>query len=210
MKRKLIIALALCLALALGIGGTMAYLTATTGSVVNTFTIGNVGLKLVETEGETEVTTKSYKIVPGETVTKDPTVTVTTGSEPCWLFVKVTEDLGDLNNVFNPETDGKFFTYDLAEGWTKLTGVDNVYYRTVGVGTTDAKIGDPIYVLAGNTDYENGKVTLSGNITLAMSEILAKTGAKLPSLTFKAAAIQHANIADAATAYNNLPDAFKG
>ena len=153
MKRKLIIALALCLALALGIGGTMAYLTATTGSVVNTFTIGNVGLKLVETEGETEVTTKSYKIVPGETVTKDPTVTVTTGSEPCWLFVKVTEDLGDLNNVFNPETDGKFFTYDLAEGWTKLTGVDNVYYRTVGVGTTDAKIGDPIYVLAGNTDY---------------------------------------------------------
>ena len=208
MKRKLIIALALCLALALGIGGTMAYLTATTGPVVNTFTIGNVGLELTEPAGV--AANYQFKIVPGETVTKDPTVTVTTGSEPCWLFVKVTEDLGDLNNVFNPETDGKFFTYDLAEGWTKLTGVDNVYYRTVGVGTTDAKIGDPIYVLAGNTDYENGKVTLSGNITLAMSEILAKTGAKLPSLTFKAAAIQHANIADAAAAYTNLPDAFKG
>lgn len=208
MKRKLIIALALCLALALGIGGTMAYLTATTSAVENVFTIGKVGLTLTEPEGEK--VNYEFKIVPGETVDKDPTVTVTTGSEPCWLFVKVTEDLGDLNNVFNPETDGKFFTYDLAEGWTKLTGVDNVYYRTVGVGATDAKIGDPIYVLAGNTDYENGKVTLSGNITLAMSEILAKTGAKLPSLTFKAAAVQYANIADAATAYTNLPDAFKG
>ena len=209
MKRKLIIALALCLALALGIGGTMAYLTATTTAVVNTFTIGNVGLKLVETENGAEVTAKSYKIVPGETVTKDPTVTVTTGSEPCWLFVKITEDLGALSGAGIDD----FFSYAPAAGWTKLTGiagVDNVYYRTVGVEAADSAIGSSIPVLAGNTAYPNGVVTLSDKITQSMSEVLADADADKPTLTFKAAAVQYANIADVQTAYNNLPDAFKG
>lgn len=199
MKRKLIIALALCLALALGIGGTMAYLTATTGSVVNTFTIGNVGLKLVETEGENEVTTKSYTIVPGETVTKDPTVTVTTGSEPCWLFVKITEDLGALS-----QSNIDFFDYLTAEGWMPVPNQTNVYYRTVGAKEGDSAIGASIPVLKDN------KVTLSKDITLDMSNALKVEGAKAPTLTFKAAAVQYANIADAATAYTNLPAAFKG
>lgn len=197
MKRKLIIALALCLALALGIGGTMAYLTATTGPVVNTFTIGNVGLKLVETEGENEVTTKSYTIVPGETVTKDPTVTVTTGSEPCWLFVKITEDLGALS-----QSNIDFFDYLIADGWKAVPGKPNVYYRTVGVETNDSAIGEAIPVLKGN------EVTLSEDITLDMSNALKAEGAKAPTLTFKAAAVQHDGLTTVEAAFAQVPTDF--
>lgn len=197
MKRKLIIALALCLALALGIGGTMAYLTATTGPVVNTFTIGNVGLKLVETEGENEVTTKSYTIVPGEIVTKDPTVTVTTGSEPCWLFVKITEDLGALS-----QSNIDFFDYLIAEGWMPVPNQTNVYYRTVGVKEGDSTIGASIPVLKDN------KVTLSKDITLDMSNALKAEGAKAPTLTFKAAAVQYDGLTTVETAFAQVPTDF--
>lgn len=214
MKRKLIIALALCLALALGIGGTMAYLTASSKDVVNTFTIGKVGLDLFETKLDKEgnkqhVQDKDYTIVPGETVDKDPTVVVTEGSEPCWVFVKVTEDLGDLKDAVTAAKID-FFSYSLTNTWQKLTGVDgveNVYFCTV----EGNKIGTEIPVLNGDNDkLPNGVVTLSDGITQEMSDILAnKTNAKAPTLTFKAAAVQKANVADEKAAYNSLPDAFK-
>ena len=195
MKRKLIIALALCLALALGIGGTMAYLTATTTAVVNTFTIGNVGLTLAEPAGE--AANYQFKIVPGETVTKDPTVTVTTGSEPCWLFVKITEDLGALNGQITG-----FFSYKEADGWTLVPGQTNVYYRTVGTKESDSAIGDSIPVLKGN------EVTLSKDITLDMSNALKETGAKAPTLTFKAAAVQYDGLTTVETAFAQVPTDF--
>ena len=186
MKRKLIIALALCLALALGIGGTMAYLTATTGPVVNTFTIGNVGLELKEEKGDLVDGKHQFKMVPGNTIEKDPTVTVTAGSEDCWLFVKLVK----ANNF------DTYLTYDMAEGWTELTGVEGVagvYYRKV----TQSETAQTFAVLA------NNQVTVKDTVVQSDSFVA-------PTLTISAAAIQQANIADAATAYTNLPDAFKG
>ena len=195
MKRKLIIALALCLALALGIGGTMAYLTATTGPVVNTFTIGNVGLELTEPAGV--AANYQFKIVPGETVTKDPTVTVTTGSEPCWLFVKITEDLGALS-----QSNIDFFDYLTAEGWMPVPNQTNVYYRTVGAKEGDSAIGASIPVLKDN------KVTLSQNITLDMSKALQAEGAQAPTLIFKAAAVQYDGLTTVETAFAQVPTGF--
>lgn len=195
MKRKLIIALALCLALALGIGGTMAYLTATTTAVVNTFTIGNVGLELTEPAGV--AANYQFKIVPGETVTKDPTVTVTTGSEPCWLFVKITEDLGALS-----QSNIDFFDYLTAEGWMPVPNQTNVYYRTVGAKEGDSAIGASIPVLKDN------KVTLSQNITLDMSKALQAEGAQAPTLIFKAAAVQYDGLTTVETAFAQVPTDF--
>lgn len=186
MKRKLIIALALCLALALGIGGTMAYLTAATGPVVNTFTIGNVGLELKEEKGDLVDGKHQFKMIPGNTIDKDPTVTVTAGSENCWLFVKLVK----ANNF------DTYLTYDMAEGWTELTGVEGVagvYYRKV----TQSETAQEFAVLA------NNQVTVRNTVVQSDSFVA-------PTLTISAAAIQQANIADAAAAYNNLPNAFKG
>lgn len=192
MKRKLIIALALCLALALGIGGTMAYLTATTTAVVNTFTIGNVGLELKETKGDLVDGKHQFKMVPGNTIDKDPTVTVTAGSEDCWLFVKLVKS-ANFDNYLT-------YAVDTSEGaWTALDGHPGVYYREVKQADTVRSFS----VLKGD------QVTVKENVANFQATTQTPEFVQ-PTLTISAAAIQRANIADAATAYTNLPDAFKG
>ena len=98
MKRK-IVALCLCVALAVvAIGGaTLAYFT-DTDEAKNTFTVGNVEIKLDETnvddpQGD-RVQENSYKLIPGVSYVKDPTITVLKGSEDCYVRMKVT-----LNNA---------------------------------------------------------------------------------------------------------------
>lgn len=191
MKRKLIIALALCLALALGIGGTMAYLTATTGPVVNTFTIGNVGLELKETKGTLDTNgNHQFKMVPGNTIDKDPTVTVTAGSEDCWLFVKLVESTNFSD----------YLTYSVdADVWTALDGHPGVYYREVKQADTFRSFS----VLKGD------QVTVKENVANFQATTQTPEFVQ-PTLTISAAAIQQANIANVQTAYTNLPEAFKG
>ena len=69
---------------------------------------------LTETEEE-------YKMVPGYTIHKDPKTTVVKGSEECYLFVKV-EKSANFDS---------YMTYEMADGWTALEGVEGVYYREV-------------------------------------------------------------------------------
>lgn len=176
MKKKAF-ALFLALALVVGgvVGGTVAWLTATSDSVVNTFTVGDINIELTETKPEN----RQAKMVPGNTIGKDPTVTVKKDSEACWLFVKVEEsrNLGD------------FITYVMADGWTALTGVDGVYYREVPATTADVSFA----VLKGNA------VTVKTDVTKANMNAL--TAATYPTLTFTAYAVQKDNVADAAAAW---------
>lgn len=171
-KKTLALVLALTLLVAGIVGGTLAWLTDQTDEVKNTFTVGDINIGLTET-------TTDYKMVPGNTIAKDPTVTVKANSEACWLFVQVTEST-DLKD---------FITYAIAEGWTALPGVDGVYYREVPASAADQTFS----VLAGDA------VTVKIDVTRTMLET-AKTDA--PTLTFKAYAIQkdHFATADAAWA----------
>lgn len=171
-KKTLALVLALTLLVAGVVGGTLAWLTDQTAEVKNTFTVGDINIGLTET-------TADYKMVPGNTIAKDPTVTVKANSEACWLFVQVTEST-DLKD---------FITYAIAEGWTALPGVDGVYYREVPASAADQTFS----VLAGDA------VTVKSDVTRTMLET-AKTDA--PTLTFKAYAIQkdHFATADAAWA----------
>lgn len=171
-KKTLALVLALTLLVAGVVGGTLAWLTDQTAEVKNTFTVGDINIGLTET-------TADYKMVPGNTIAKDPTVTVKANSEACWLFVQVTEST-DLKD---------FITYAIAEGWTALPGVDGVYYREVPASAADQTFS----VLADDA------VTVNTTVTRTMLET-AKTDA--PTLTFKAYAIQkdHFATADAAWA----------
>ena len=137
----------------------------------NTFTVGDINIGLTET-------TTDYKMVPGNTIAKDPTVTVKANSEACWLFVKVTEST-DLKD---------FITYAIAEGWTALPGVDGVYYREVPASAAD----QPFSVLKGDA------VTVNSDVTKEM--LTAKDFAN-PTLTFKAYAVQKDNVASASDAW---------
>ena len=175
MKKKLTVSLAvLALVACMTAGATLAWLTAKTSSVTNTFTYGDINIELKETTGE------SYKMVPGNTIAKDPKVTVKANSEACWLFVKV-----EKSTNFD-----EFMTYGIADGWTKLDGVDGVYYREVASPTDDTVFD----VLKDNS------VTVKTTVTKEQFNSLTST--TMPTLTFTAYACQKDNVDSAADAWN--------
>ena len=92
-SKALLLTLCAVLLVAASVLGTMAYLTST-DTVTNTFTVGKVEIKLDETDvtnpNGPRVTANSYKLMPGTTYTKDPTVTVKAGSEESYVRMKVT------------------------------------------------------------------------------------------------------------------------
>ena len=175
MKKKLTTVLAIVLVVALSVAGTYAYLTDKTDAVVNTFTVGNVNIDLTETTGN------SYKMVPGTTIKKNPKVTVEADSEACWLFVKVVKS----------DNFDDFMTYDMANGWTALEGVDGVFYRPVEAGAADQDFA----VLANDT------VSVKSDVTKDMMDAIKEGTATNPTLTFTAYACQTAGIDTAAKAW---------
>lgn len=173
--------LALVLVVGCAVGGTIAWLTATTEPVVNTFTYGKIKIQLTETTGN------AYKIIPGVNISKDPKVTVKADSEACWLFVKVAEEGTFVANKV---------TYSIADGWTQGDGTvipTNVCYREVNAVTADTNFN----VLAGDTTYPNGVVTVSENLTKAEANSVATQS----TLTFTAYAVQKDGIDTAAEAW---------
>ena len=145
-SKLFVMMLALVLVFGCAVGGTIAWLTATSDTVTNTFTYCDINIKLFEHEYNASTNTldktkevtsvNNYKIIPGVNLPKDPTVRVEAGSEACWLFVKV-------------EQTGEFVkdkvTYSVKIGdteWKQLTdkdgkAVEGVYYREVGAVTQD-------------------------------------------------------------------------
>lgn len=125
--------------------GTMAYLTDTTEDVVNTFTVGNVSLGeeglqegLDETkvdeygvpvEPEARTTTNEYKLVPGQTYTKDPTVHVANDSEDSYIFVKVQNDIADFEAATVEDGYTNIAAQIKANGWIALSGHEGIYYK---------------------------------------------------------------------------------
>ena len=115
------------LAVGMAAGGTLAWLLAESDTVTNTFTTSDITVTLHETTGTT------YKMVPGYTLAKDPKVTVTQGSEKCYVFVTLEKS----------ENFDEFLTYEMAEGWTLLAEETDVFYRVVDT----ADMGSTISVL---------------------------------------------------------------
>lgn len=162
-KKGLALVLALTLLVVGVVAGTLAWLTAKSDVVTNTFTTSDIKVELKETTGT------EYKMIPGYTISKDPKATVLAGSEECYLFVK-------LDKSANFDT---YLEYVIADGWTKLEGVtDTVYYRKVQT----ADIGTAYSVLKGD------QVTVKGEVTKAMMDGL--TTETLPKLTVTAYASQ--------------------
>lgn len=166
-KKSLALVLALAMIVVCVVGGTLAWLTATTPEVKNTFTTSDIDITLAETTGT------SYQMIPGYTIAKDPKVTVLAGSEKCYLFVKVVKSA-------NFDT---FMTYEMADGWTALDGVNGVYYRVVDT----AGMGTPYSVL------KNDQVTVKDTVTKADMNALKADDAIQPTLTFTAYACQYNN-----------------
>lgn len=190
--RRALLTLCLMLAVAVvSIGGTIAWLTAKTSTITNTFTVGDINIDLYEhtRDANGDLTTtvthdgiSDYKIIPGTDLHKDPTAVVKANSEKCYLFVKV-EAAGWNNSKI---------AYSIADGWTELTSANTatgtkVYYRVVNAATADQPFG----ILNGN------KVTVSGELTKAEVDEITSDW----TLKFTAYAIQHENFSSAELAW---------
>lgn len=160
--------LGLCALLLVGASvlGTMAYLTAKTEKVVNTFTVGNVGITLDEgvidsitgkftDNGKSRTASgQEYHLLPGSDYDKDPTVTVTTGSESCYLFVKVENGIKEIE-----DTAHTVASQMKAKNWRLVSGTTDVYvlYNEDGSGryianAEDKKVVFDKFYIAGTVD----------------------------------------------------------
>lgn len=124
-SKALLLTLCAVLLVAASVMGTMAYLTST-DEVNNTFTVGNVKITLDEAKVDTDgtpaapaerVKANSYKLLPGHTYTKDPTVTVIKGSESSYVRMKVT--FNNAAQIIAMCTDPDFAD--------EITGVENAF-----------------------------------------------------------------------------------
>jgi len=180
--KVLAVVLALVLVVGCAAGATLAWLMDTTQEVVNTFTYGDINITLTENDNgvdnDNNANTNSYKMIPGNTITKDPKVTVVKDSEACWLFVKIVKS----------ENFPTYLTYTIADGWTALAGETGVYWRKVDATTADT----PFDVL------KNNQVVVSQNVT---KEQLRELGTNYPTLTFTAYAVQQENVANETLAW---------
>jgi len=142
---KTIKALLICLsvvAIAAGsVLGTMAWLT-DRDEVVNTFTVGQVDITVNEADvtpdgtpidGADRVQGNEYHLIPGQSYTKDPTMTVNGKSEESYVRMMLTLNCkAELDTIFAPgvELTSIFQGYD-PEAWSFVTETADTEKNTV-------------------------------------------------------------------------------
>ena len=205
-SKALILTLCAVLLVAASMLGTMAYLT-DNKTVTNTFTVGQVKIKLDEAKvtpdgkpvaDAARVAENSYKLIPGHTYTKDPMVTVLSGSEPSYVKMTVTFSKADeLDAIFAPngaDLISIFKGYDPAT-WTykgntkdetKNTRTYEFWYKEA-VGAPDGNVA---------LDALFDSITVPGTITNEQLETI-----KGMTITVNAYAIQADGFDDATAAF---------
>lgn len=202
---KKIILFGLCAALLIGasVMGTMAYLQSQSPTAAYSMGIGNVSITLADAaapstapnEGATVSTEiDPYKLIPGTTIAKAPTITVAAGSQACWLFVKIGEE-GSVKIGDDTYSCRDFLDYAIAEGWKQLNVEDEIIYYCMVEASADAQ---NIGILAADpgTETEKGKwganeIYIKETVTKEMLKALKADDAELPSISFTAYAIQY-------------------
>ena len=191
-RKALMLILCAALLVSATVMGTLASLTANTGMVNNTFTVGKVEIDLTETKvdvyGKVDTTatsrvkTNDYKLVANHLYTKDPRVEVKSGSENCYLFIKINNTISAIES--NAQGYVNIEAQMRANNWEKLTGVENVYYYA-------------------GTEADNGIAVAGGNYTIFSNFKIADTyaGAAIEALTIDAYAVQADGFDNAAAAW---------
>lgn len=209
MKKKLTTVLAIVLVIAMSVVGTYAYLTST-DTVKNTFTVGDVQIKLDEAKANPDgslvpnadrVKANSYKLLPGHKYNKDPMVTVLNGSESSYVKMTVTfSDAAALDAIFAPngaDMTSIFNGYN-STNWelknvTKDTENNTRTYEFWYKDTVAAPDGDVAL------DALFDQIIVPGNITNDQLKTIEGM-----TITVNAYAIQADGFADAADAWNHF------
>ena len=191
MKKKTIaLLLVLMLVFGVSVGGTIAYLTDKTEAIQNTFTVGNVSIELTETfntdsDGDKKNDAWTGKIVPGATVGKDPKITVVEGSEDCYVYALIENDLYFTVDeqtvvVATPNID--------TTKWTLVAGdsVKGLYrYNTICSAEAEAEA-----VIFTNVKYDSDAIT-EKNISALNNKTITVT-----AFAHQSANIENVTVAD--------------
>lgn len=205
-NKALLLTLCAVLLVAASVLGTMAYLTST-DEVTNTFTVGQVKIKLDEAKANPDgslvanadrVKANEYKLLPGHTYNKDPMVTVLSGSESSYVKMTVTFSKAneldaifapggaDLTSIFNGYDAAKWIAKGNTKDATANTRTYEFWYKeTVGAPTADVAL-DALF----------DSITVPGTIT---NEQLATIEGM--TITVNAYAIQADGFANAEAAW---------
>lgn len=154
MKKTLTILATLALVAAISIGGTLAYLTAKTDAVTNTFTFGNMSLTLDETYE------KDSKIYPGAKIAKTPVVSVGAKSEPCYVYAKI-------DNGF-----GTYAKLDISDDWSLVSGTTNIYRYKDVVDNSASDTAEALTALFTTVTIDGESVTTENIEDVAGSKIV--------------------------------------
>ncbi len=207
MKKKSLVTMVASLALvgAVGVGSTLAYLSSTTGTLVNTFSTasGYTGkdqaVQIQETKylgndeygdktsyGEDGFAGNAYtNLLPGDSVTKDPNVVLGENSIDSYIFILV-DGADDLVAIDNDEDGAGDFTIDTFNSkWEKAddsNGLDGIYVYKAGEGV-DA------YKVTKGESTEDLFTTVTYN-----KEVTADVAVELPEIVLQAYAVQYKNV----------------
>ena len=195
LKKMLLLLVVMVLVCSISVTGTMAYLTAQTDVVTNTFVSASglvTSLTLDESEAIPDTATglytlneservpgNEYTVLPGTTLKKDPTVHVIgRTTTPAFLYIEVVDTTGD-----NLE-------WKLADGWSICadavgpnSGIVYQYTGTLNTGDTDIPIIKDNKVTASDTLDLGTGLTIKFYAYMAQSTI---DGATTPGAIFNA------------------------
>lgn len=160
-NKKLVIVTIIALVLAVScVVGTLAYLTAQTTEITNTFTVGKVAITLVEYQAGTDTPVVNNEqeyasIKPAQVLDKDATITVEGDSEDCYLYIKVAVAGNVLYTDDDAKDDVQVLSWEMEEGWTLVDGTTDVYYREVNKADGTKSFG----IIKNDTVTVNGALT---------------------------------------------------
>ena len=169
MKKTLTIALSMVLVAAIAVTGTLAFLTDESDPLVNRFTFGNTEVEIAEPKWDAALAENgvdgAMKVVPGQTVDKDPTITVK-GSEEVYVYAYVNNALADYVTIGA-----------ISANWTPVVGLDGLYrYNTTVTPAADGTTLEPLFetvtisdginqeMLEENNPFTNGTITVQAYV----------------------------------------------
>ena len=173
MYKAMLLVLCAVLLVVASVMGTLAYLQMQTGTVKNTFTVGKVEITLKEYGLNADYTAnmndkvdklENITLVPGRTIGKNPFITVAQGSEKCYLFVKL------VNNI--PAAYGEINGF--TGNWAVIDEANHIYAYTGALATNgvidaseNAKTVDVFtsFTCKSNVTAYNGETNLAIEIT---------------------------------------------
>lgn len=186
--RSFILTTAIIVILGGAVSGIVAWMFIKSDPVHNTFSYGDMKIELKETDtgldDDDDDGTNEYSLKVGATIAKDPIVTVEADSLDCWLFVKV-----DKSENFDEHME-----YDIADGWSKLSGEDDVYYRQVSKSNDEQTFN----VLEGNV------IKVKEEVTQEMLDAMKEDD--YPTIGFTAYAVQLSEVDTAKEAWDVIKD----